>query len=279
MKFFSTLHKSIFDPTFGPEAVRFSAGRVIMFLLKLLVLTAFISGVSKTYYLLHGERGVTPAVSVMFDKFEIRDGRLKTGGREAPFEMPKELTGAVLDNFVGFRVFERVPDNFLVVDTRNPVPADDNRMAGAAKILLKDTSVLFKDMRIEIPYERLVGKNFEFSAASVQGFLHRNMLSFVLNFFILSFVFTMFTVMMSVFFLSAAAYLFSFNRTKKFGYFIKVACFSISPVMIGSALVAVSGVKAEWAWYIFIILSTMLMFRAMAHASINAPAPDDKKEI
>jgi hypothetical protein len=84
---------------------------------------------------------------------------------------------------------------------------------------------------------------------------------------------------MSVFFLSIAAYLFSFDKTKKYGYFLKIACFSISPVMIGSALVAVSGVSAEWAWYIFVILSTMLMFRAMAHASIKAPAPDEKKEV
>jgi len=277
MKFFSSLHRSIFHPFFIREAVKFSAVSVIMFLLKLLVLTALISGISKTYYLLHAERGAAPVISVMFDEIEIKEGRLKTE-REVPFEMSKDLTGALLDNFVGFTVFQEVPDNFLVVDTRNPLPAD-NEVAGAAKILFKESSVLFKDMRIEVPYEKLVGKNFEFTPAAVQSFLNRNALSFVLNFFILNLFFTLFTVLMSLFFLSTAAYLFSFHKTKKFGYFLKIACFSIQPVMIGSALVAVSGVSAEWAWYIFIILSTMLMFRAMAHASIDTPIPDDKKEI
>jgi len=214
----------------------------------------------------------------MFGDMEIRDGRLKTE-RETPFEMPKGLTGALLDNLAGFRVFLQVPDNFLVVDTRNPIPGDD-KVTGAAKVLLKESSVLFKDMRIEMPYELLVGKDFEFTAAAVQEFLHRNMLSFMLNFFILSFFMTLFTVLICVLVLSAAAYLSSFNREKKFGYFLKIACFSISPVMIGSALVAVSGVSAEWAWFIFIILSTMLMFRAMAHASIPVPlVPDEKKEV
>ncbi|MCL2689110.1 MAG: DUF1189 family protein [Chitinispirillia bacterium] len=274
MKFFSSLHKSIFDPAFSKEAVKLPAGRCIMFLLKLLVLTALISGLAKTYYLLHPERGAASVISAMFNGIEIRDGRLETE-REVPFEMPKDLTGALLDDFVGFKVFEQVPDNFLVVDTRNPIPAGDE-MTGAAKVVLRDTSVFFKDMRIEVPYRLLVGKNFEFTEPAVQRVLQKNVLSFVLNFFMFSFVFTLFTVLMSVFFLSAAAYLFSFQRTKKFVYFLKIACFSISPVMIGSALVAVSGVRAEWAWYIFVILSTMIMFRAMAHASIDAPVPDDK---
>jgi len=277
VKFFSSLHRSIFNPLFIREAVKFPAVRVVMFLLKLLVLTALISGISKTYYLLHDVRGVTPVISAMFDRMEIVDGQLKTE-REQPFEMPKDLAGALLDNFAGFTVFQQVPDNFLVVDTRKPLPADD-KVTGAAKILLKESSVLFRDIRIEIPYRNLVGKNFEFTAPAVQGFLSRNAFSFVLNFFMLHFVFTFFTVLMSLFFLSLAAYLFSFHRAKKFGYFFKVACFSISPVMIGSALVAVSGVRAEWAWYVFVILSTMLMFRGMAHASIDASVPDDKKEV
>ena len=277
MKFFSSLHRSVFHPFFIREAIKFPAFSVVMFLFKLLVLTALVSGISKTYYLLHNDRGVAPVISVMFGEMEIRDGRLKTE-REVPFEMSKDLTGALLDNLVGFTVFQQVPDNFLIVDTRDPLPADD-KVTGAAKILLKDASVLFKDMRIEVPYEKLVGKNFEFTAEVVQGFLHRNALSFVLNFFMLSFFFTLSTVLMSLLFLSIGAYLFSFDKTKKFGYFLRIACFSISPVMIGSALVAVSGVSAEWAWYIFVILSTMLMFRAMAHASINAPAPDEKKEV
>jgi ABC-type glycerol-3-phosphate transport system permease component len=265
----------MFDPFFYREVIKLSGIAVVMFLLKLLLLTALVSGIFKTYYLIHAQRGITPVVSTMFGEMEIRNGELITK-RETPFALSEDLTGTLLDRLAGFTVFRRVPENFLVVDTKNSQGGDE-KIVKASKVLLKESSVLFKDMRMEVPYELLVGKNFDFTVSEVQSFLQRNALSFVINFFVLSFFFTLSTVLLSAFFLSLAAYLFSIDKTKRYGYFIRITCFSITPVMIGSALVAASGVSAEWAWYIFIVLSTMIMFRGMMHASNNMPSVSDEK--
>jgi len=275
VKFFSNLHRSVFDPFFYREAIKFSWLRVVGFMFTLLLLASLVSGVFKTYYLVYSERSIAPIVNAMFDGMEIRDGELHTE-RQAPFELSGDLTAALLDRLTGVTAFGRMPENFAVVDNRNSFAGDDETVS-AAKILLKKSSVLFKEMRIEVPYERFVGKNFEFTVSNVQRFLYRNTIAFAINFTILGFFFTLSTVLLSVFFLSLAAYLFSVDRTKKYGYFIRIACFSISPVMVGSALVAASGVSAEWAWYIFIVLSTMIMFRGMVHTSGNAPAAPDEK--
>jgi hypothetical protein len=42
-----------------------------------------------------------------------------------------------------------------------------------------------------------------------------------------------------------------------------MAIFSVTPITIGTILIALSGVKLNWTWHILIFLSTLVMFRAM----------------
>jgi ABC-type glycerol-3-phosphate transport system permease component len=267
MGFFSDLHRSIFDPHFYKDAITRSGLRVALFLFKLLLVTALVTGFSKSYYLLHSTRGIAPVINVLFGDVEIRDGRLNAS-REMPYELPGGLVAGLMSRFVGYaNFFERVPENFVVVDTRSP--AADYDAESAPKILLGESAARFSEMRMDIPYERIVGKNFNFSLPSVQAFLNKNMASFVIHFFVLSFFFGLFTVTLSVFFLSLAAYIFSVDRAKGFPYFFRIACFAITPVMVGTALVSATGVNAEWSWHVFIIISTVVMFRAMVHNSID----------
>jgi len=267
MTFFSDLHRSIFDPLFYRDAVTLTWPRVVLFLFKLLILTALITGFSKSYYLLHSTRGIAPVINVLFGDLEIRDGRLNSS-REVPYEVPGGPVAGLMSRFIGYsNFFERVPNNFLVVDTRSPAAAYSAE--NAPSILLGESFARFSEMRMDIPYEKILGKNFSFTVPSVQAFLNKNKASFIVHFFVLNFFFGLFTVTLSVFFLSLAAYIFSVDRAKGFRYFFRLACFAITPVMVGTALVSVSGVNAAWSWHVFIIISTIVMFRAMVHNSID----------
>lgn len=277
MGFFSDLHRSMFDPYFYREAVARPAGQVVLYVLKLLLFSVLVMGASRTYYIVNSERGIAPLVCAMFGGIEIRDGRLVTE-REQPFEVPGDMLAALLNRFVGDgRLFERAPANFMVVDARTPPPVYE---AGAApQVLLGAAAVEFREMRLSMPYERLIGvRDFSFTLPVVQEFLNRNIASFAAHFFVVTFFYGLFTLALSVFFLSLAAWIFSVERAKGFPYFVRLACFAISPVMLGTALVSLSGVSASWTWHVFIVISTLLMFRALMNASADK-APEEKREV
>jgi hypothetical protein len=275
VRFFSDLHRSIFDPSFYREVLTRSRRRVVLFMLKMLVFTALILCISSTYYITHSERGIAPLVSALFGDMEIRDGFLKTDLPQ-PYEVSGDALAVLFNRLMGHsRFFGRVPDNFLVVDTRAHSVSGDG--AAAPNVILGESAVAFPEMRMEMPYKSLVaGGNFEFTAASVQAFLNKNTVLFLLHFFFVGLFFGAFTLLLSVFFLSLASYIFSTDRAKGYRHFVKLACFAISPVMLGNALVAASGVNAEWTWHLFIIISTIIMFRAMVNTS--GKTSEEKKE-
>jgi hypothetical protein len=268
MNFLSDLHRSIFDPSFYKDAVGRPAGQIALFLFKLIVLAAMVSGLSKTYYLLHSERGIAPIANAIFGGMEIRDGRLKADV-EMPYEAPKDLVARLLNRLMGgFNFLERVPDNFLVVDTR----------AGAQSgpdILMGESSVQFQAARMEMPYDQLVGNDFQFTVSAIQEFLNRSALYFAFIFCVASFFGGLANAALSAFFLSFAAYLFSLERAKGFWYFARIACFSITPVVAGMAIASLAGVNADWIWHVLIIASTIVMFRAMTCISAGN-APEEK---
>jgi len=275
MGFFSDLHRSIFDPNFYREVPARSRGRVMSFVLKMLLFTALALCVSRTYYIVHAERGIAPPLSVLFGDIEIRGGLLKTDLPQ-PYEVSGEAVAALMNRLMGHSgFFGRVPDNFMVVDTRPPAVAGEG--SAAPKIILGESALVFPDMRVEMPYASLIaGGDFEFTRQSVQAFLDKNIVPLLFHFFFTGLFFSAFTILLSIFFLSFAAYVFSVERAKGYPHFVRLACFAVSPVLLGGAVVAVSGVNAEWTWHVFIILSTLIMFRAMVSTSDRAP--EEKKE-
>jgi hypothetical protein len=269
MKFLSELHKSIFDPYFYREALKQSWGGVAMFLLKLMLFAAFIMCFSKTFYLLHSERGIAPLVSVMFSDMEFTGKQLATE-REQPFNLPGEMLTELMNRLVGYPQFStRLPDDFLVIDTRTtPAPND------AARIVLKKNVIEFRDIRMTMPYTVFLGNRdfHQFTTESVQAFLNENAASFALSFFMTSLFFGIFTMALSVFFLSLAAYIFRTDRASGYRRFLRIACYSITPIVLGDALVSMTGVNTTWAWHVFFVLSTLLMFRSIRRAATDDAA-------
>jgi len=280
LAFFSDLHRSIFDARFYREAVTRSRGRVVLFMAALLLLTSLVSGLAKAFYFVDPERGVAALVGSLFGGMEIRDGRLLTD-REPPYPISGSALAAFMDRLAGgyprFFDTERIPDNFIVVDTRTP-SAQYAAGQSAPAIVLKETAADFVNMRVEVPYTALIGrKNLKFTAPAIQEYLNASRGYAAAHFVILSLFSGFFSITLSAAFLSLAAYIFSADRSNGYGYFLRLACYSVTPVTLGAALVSLSGVSAEWTWHVFIIISTILMFRAMANSTLDK-ASGEKSE-
>jgi len=277
LSFFSDLHRSIFDARFYREATERSWGRVVLFTVKLLVLTSLITGFSKAYYFVNPERGVAALVGTLFGDMEIRDGRLLTD-REPPYTISGNALAALMDRLAGHSsFFDRMPDNFILVDTRKP-PEPHSIGPTAPAIVLKAATVEFVNMRMEVPYEALVGKkNLKFTTAAVQEYLNANWGYVAAHFIIINLFFGFFSITITAAFLSLAAYIFSADRSNGYGYFLRLACYAVTPVTLGTALVSLSGVSAEWTWHVFIIISTILMFRAMANGTLDKASGENSE--
>ncbi|MDR2591829.1 MAG: DUF1189 domain-containing protein [Chitinispirillales bacterium] len=277
MAFFSDLHRAIFDARFYREAIGRSWGRVALFMVKLLVLTSLVSGFAKAYYFVHSERGIATLVGALFGDMEIRDGRLLTN-RDQPYTISGNALATLMDRLAGYsRFFDRLPDNFLVVDTRTP-PEPYAIGLSAPAVVLKEATVEFVNMRIEVPYAALIGKkNLKLTTEAVQEYLDANKGYAAAHFIIISLFLGFFSITLSAVFLSLAAYIFSTDRSGGYGFFLRIACYSVTPVTLGAALVSLSGVSAEWTWHIFIVISTIIMFRAMANSTLDK-ASGEKSE-
>jgi hypothetical protein len=277
LAFFSDLHRAIFDARFYREATWRSWGRVGLFMVKLLVLTSLVTGFARAYYFVHPERGVAALVGTLFGDMEIRDGRLLTD-RDQPYAISGNALAALMDRLAGHsRFFGRLPDNFLVVDTRTP-PEPHGLGPSAPAVVLKRATAEFVNMRIEVPYAALIGKrNMKLTAADTQEYLNANKGYMAACFIIMSLFSGFFSITLSAAFLSLAAYIFSADRSSGYGYFLRVACYSVTPVTLGAALVSLSGVSAEWTWHVFIVISTLIMFRAIANGTLDK-ASGEKSE-
>jgi hypothetical protein len=245
-------------------------------MIKLIIFTSLIMGFAKAYYFVHSDRGVAALVSAVFGDMEIREGRL-TANREVPYAITGNDLAELMDRLAGYpRFFDKMPENFIVVDTRTPPVTHSG--AAAPAIVLKGSSVEFVNMRVEMPYEALIGKrNIEFTVQAVQDYISGNKSYVAAHFIITSLFFGFFSIALSALLLSFAAYVFSVDRSCGYRSFLRLACYSVTPVTLGAAIVSMSGVNAEWTWHVFIVISTVLMFRAIANRSLDK-ASGEKRE-
>jgi hypothetical protein len=287
LPFFSDLHRSIFDARFYREAIGRPWGRVALFLVKLLVFTSLVAGLAKAYYVVHSERGVAALAGAVFNGMEVRGGRLLTA-REPPYAISGDALAELMNRLLGYpRFFDRLPPNFLVVDTRpdgsggHGLPQQPPWAAGTdgapPAIVLREASAEFAN-NLKVPYTALFGKSdLKFTAAAIQEYLNGKRGYMAMHFIIISLFFEFFSITLCALFLSLAAYVFSANRRRDYRRLLRLACYSVTPVALGAAIVALSGVSAEWTWHVFIVISTIIMFRSMANCALDA-ASEEKRE-
>lgn len=275
MKFFNFVHRSVFDSSFYKEVASFSRKTVILYFIKLLFFTVLITGLAHTYYLLHPQRGISSKIELLFSGMEINDGIL-ISNRETPYFPPSYLMNPVFEQFAGSaQVLNNSTDSLVVVDTSESSTLNHN----IPYVLKKDGVMLrYNNMVFSIPYSDLLKgiKHFRFTSVEIRQLLSRNMEFVLTSCLTVSFLSNFFLLIFSVFFLGIAAFIFRVESSKKFLFYIRNACFAVTPIAVGTILIGLSGVKLAWTWHVLIFISTIVMFRAI----IASTRPvNDSKEV
>jgi hypothetical protein len=260
---FSLLNKSIVSPQVYREIILFSPWRPLRFFIVMCVMTAFVSGGSRTFYAFDPVSGLPAQVSTAFSGMEIRDGRL-IPQRPTPYVPDASHLSAVLNTiFCIPHFFDSLPESFLVVDTAKEALAT---VKPQTQILLSSQYMYIgpkSSMTFKIPYTSLMqGKTaMSITAESIKEFCMKHIVSMVLHFSAISGMAAAGVFLFSIIFLAFAAYIFRIERKVPVGRFFVMACYAASPIYIGTNLVVLSGTSLQWTWHVLIFISTIVMFR------------------
>jgi hypothetical protein len=263
--FFVKIHKSIVSPDYYISVKYFPFGRVLLFFVQLCFFTALVGGGAATYHSLNTNKGLPAQISQMLPGMSINNGVFNPG-RATPYIPEKSSVAAVFNTLScmpGF--FDSIATSFLVVDTSavyKPVSKDYPSIVLASRQVVVHTD---STHTLALSYARTLpfAANIAFTPEGVHGFLVHNVIGVLFNFCIQTGMVSTFIFFVSCLFLAFAAYIFRADKRSRFVEYIKTACFAITPLFIGTNLIALSGVTLGNAWEILIVISTILMFRGV----------------
>jgi hypothetical protein len=254
----------MFEPQFYLEVRIMPRRRIISYFLLLLVFfSAIISG-AKTYYLIDAKRGVPRMLAAAFPGMAIENGILHPTDSQ-PYVPPSYLITPIFNQLFSLpAMINNEADSLVIVDTTT-----NARIPSRIPVILlkadKMIVVLNKKRTMEFSYENIMfgKKDLFFTVENIEQFLKSHIWGFFIGYYVSTLMHQGVLIFFSIFFLAFAAYIFRVDRKRSLKENVKTASFAISPIAVGSALIAISGVKVEWTWHILIFLSTIIMFRAI----------------
>jgi hypothetical protein len=275
LSLFSDLHNSIFSSRFYETVSEKSAGETARFIVLVCVLTAVVSGAAHTYYSFDRKTGIAAQVSALLNGMEFKNGSLDPHAATPYIPGAAHLEKLLNTIFCVPRFFTALPDSYFVVDTSESALS---RKSPLTQILMGRRNLYVNPgtpVRFVIPYSLFLrGGDLVVTEESVRVLLKKNLVVVASNFFIETGLVNTFVFLLSIAFLTFAAYIFRLERARKFWNFLKIACFAASPVYAGTNIVAFSGTTFAWTWHILILVATFVMFRGVQASQKNAgPGP------
>lgn len=271
MNFFLQIHRSIVDPSFYSEVIILPAKRRLAFLVKLVIITALILTFTHTWRVVEHKKGLPAILPALFPYMQITSNGMSPN-RKTPYTVNTVYIADFMSTFTNFPMssFE-ISDSAVVVDGRSNIVIDKN--SSILFLLAADIiHVSFKpDIYFTIPYSLFVSEKevMTFSKEGISEYLKQRLLKLSINFFIQHLVTFGSNIMISIFFLSFAAYIFRTRQIRGFKTFLKLASFAITPVAIEKIFVALSGARIVGVWHVSIFISVFIIYRAIKHLSIQ----------
>ncbi|MCX7726387.1 MAG: DUF1189 family protein [Chitinispirillaceae bacterium] len=262
MNFFITLHRSVFDKKLYDEINSFRRREILFFFLNLLFFFTFITAIANTLHLFVGKDNISSMVAEVFNGISIRDGKLYSSA-ETPYVPPSYMIAPILNKIFGLpEILNDEAESLIVVDT---ALTELTHVKVPAIILSRDKISVFLQKKISIDffYNNLGVKNLIFSKEEIHNLLKRNIVTIFLLYFFSVLVNYGAILSFCVWILAFSAFVFRINRRKKIKEYLKIAILAVSPVPIGATLFAIAGVKKDWMWHVLILVSTIIMFRAV----------------
>ena len=274
MSLFGDLHSSIFSARFYERISEKSAGEAVRFFILVCIGTAIISGAAHTYFSFDRKTGIAVQLSAMLNGMKFKNGSLDPHVATPYVPGTMHLEKLLNTLFCMPSLFTELPDSFFIVDTSKSAllrksPHTQILMGERYLYVNPGTSVSFT-----VPYSLIVKDgDLVVTEESVQVLLKKYLVVVALNFFIQTGFVNTLVFLLSIVFLTFAAYIFRLERARKFGNFLKTACFAASPVYVGTNFVALSGTTFFWTWHVLILIATFVMFRGVMASQKNTGRP------
>jgi hypothetical protein len=271
LNFFIQLHRSIVEPRFYHEVLRYPRRVVLQYCIWLLTVFSVVTAIAHTWYLIYGREGIPEGVAAAFPGMELRDGVLHPP-TDTPYYPPSYLVAPLFNQLIGLStMLGSEADSIVLVDTGSgsPTPKKVPLIILRAKTI---EVILGAGATMEFTYENVLFgvRNLLFTAERIRAFMVDHIPGIFFGYLLSTFVHLGAFILFCIFFLSVAAYIFRIDRQRTFREYLKTASFAVSPIAVGNALVAVSGVKIAWIWHVLIFLSTVVMFRAILTISLTS---------
>lgn len=254
----------MFEPHFYGEVLSVPRRKIIHYFLTLLVFFSLLISGAHTFYFFNGRNSLPKTLAAAFPGMAIHDGVLHPPS-DTSYIPPSYLIASALNQLLYLPVIlnEEV-DSLVVVDTSNDSVV--SRKLPMFHLKAREMVVhLNTDKSMTFSYENIMygNKDLVFTQEQLGLFFRRHLAGIFFVYFFSTIVHQGVVIFFSIFFLGTAAYIFRLDRRRTFREYLKVSTFAIAPVAVGSALIAFSGVKVGWSWNILILLSTVVMFRAI----------------
>ncbi len=270
MNFFHHIHRSVVEPVFYREVIHFPGKKVILFILKLVVLTALISAVSHTIRIIDRDDGLPDILPRMFPGMVIT-----ARGMVLEYDSAYTVNSVYIAECISLLndlplSLVNVNDSTVFVTEKKGVSLDTNSLIRAL-FTADDIQLQFVPRLIywQITYADLVPEKtvVTFTPETVRRYLLSNggkLFSYVFLVHILRFGLN---IISSIFILSFAAFIFRTRDIYQYGQLLKIASFASVPISIIACFTAIAGVNNFWISQSALFMSGFILFRAIVNIS------------
>jgi hypothetical protein len=267
VNFFLQVHRSIFDLSFYRELPLVGRRAVFLFVIKLVLIASGISAIAHTCYVFSVSRGTIPAIAAAMKGIEIKDGRLLSD-RPLPYEIPARELGLIYSRFINLPVtIDTLQTPRFIVDTSANQPA----RAGPGIIMRSTDVALYSASGVPqlVPYYKKSWYGpvtLQFTESGTRRLLKKAVVWIFMFNLLWDGLCCAALVLFCICMLGLAAYIFRIERGRDIAYYFGIASFAITPIPIGMVIIALSDANIPGSWRFLVIMSAVVMFRALIAA-------------
>lgn len=265
---FQQVHRSIFDLAFYREVPQFGRRAISLYVIKLVFITSLISAVAHTGHVFSAKRGTVATIAAAMKGIAIKDGRL-VSDRPLPYEIPAPELAAIYRCFINIpATLDTLQTPRFIVDTSANQP-----VRTVPSVIMRSSDMALYSAPGEpqiVPYfkKSWYGPvSLQFTESGTKAILKRAA--------VWIFVFSLTwdglscagLVLFCICMLGFAAYIFRIERGRGIAYYFGIAAFAVTPIPVGMVIIALSDVNIPGSWHFLVIMSVVVMFRALIAAT------------
>lgn len=266
--FFSTIHRTIFDPSFYIELGTRKFSSALKFILLLILFVSIFAATFHFSRISNRESGLPSVLPKIFVDVEFsKDGIVNHTG--SPYLISQFLVQDLYNAASGLHYFRQssfLVDSLIMVDGMDDNSVDTNSSVG---ITLKKSSIIVNygnGFFYPVPYKSFIetDDSFFITKEIVESYLKKNSLLLIAAVTFIHAIIMVFNIIGSIFFLSVMAFIRSKRNGFTFWSIVKLAIFASTPLLIENFITVVVGTTYFVTWYIAVFFSVFALFRGMA---------------